>query len=110
MGMQSLACLISEMSLTAGKHSQCLISSLKRCVHVIGLQVLSQQHSRSDASEDAESIASQLQPVRSGELQAKAPELELNDLEGGSMMALPKEPSTASVAAGYVLLLGLCTH
>ncbi len=63
--------------------------------------MLSQQHSESEASEDAESIASQLQPLRSGELQAQASVPDLNELEGGSMMALPKEPSRASVASGY---------
>lgn len=63
--------------------------------------MLSQQHSDSEASEDAESVASQLQPLRSGELQAQVFVPELNELEGGSMMALPKEPSRQSVASGY---------
>lgn len=67
----------------------------------VGPSVLSQQHSESEASEDAESIASQLQPLRSGELQAQASVPDLNELEGGSMMALPKEPSRQSVASGY---------
>ncbi len=63
--------------------------------------MLSQQNSKSEASEDAESVASQLQPLRSGELQAQASVPDLNELEGGSMMALPKEPSRPSVASGY---------
>ena len=63
--------------------------------------MLSQQHSESEASEDAESIASQLQPLRSGELQAQVSVPDLNEVEGGSMMALPKEPSRPSVASGY---------
>ncbi|KAL0053187.1 hypothetical protein WJX82_002174 [Trebouxia sp. C0006] len=65
-----------------------------------GPSMLSQQHSESGASEDAESIASQVQPLRSGELQAQASVPDLNELEGGSMMALPKEPSRQSVASG----------
>ena len=68
---------------------------------LVGPGVLSQQHSRSEASEDAESVASQLQPLRSGELQAQVSVPDLNELEGGSMMALPKEPSRQSVASGY---------
>lgn len=63
--------------------------------------MLSQQHSKSEASEDAESVASQLQLLRSGELQAQASVPDLNELEGGSMMALPKEPSRHFVASGY---------
>ena len=63
--------------------------------------MLSQEHSESEASEEAESIASQLQPLRSGELQAQVSAPDLNEVEGGSMMALPKEPSRPSVASGY---------
>ena len=62
--------------------------------------MLSEQHSLTQASEDAESISSQLQPVRSGELQVKASVPDLDEQQGGSMMALPKEPSTASAASG----------
>ncbi|KAA6423584.1 MAG: oral-facial-digital syndrome 1 [Trebouxia sp. A1-2] len=65
-----------------------------------GPGMLSQQHSKSEASEDAESVASQLQLLRSGELQAQASVPDLNELEGGSMMALPKEPSRHFVASG----------
>ncbi len=67
---------------------------------LVGPSMLSQQHSESGASEDAESIASHVQPLRSGELQAQASVPDLNELEGGSMMALPKEPSRQSVASG----------
>ncbi|KAL0029933.1 hypothetical protein WJX77_008191 [Trebouxia sp. C0004] len=66
----------------------------------VGPGMLSQQHSESEASEEAESIASQLQPLRSGELQAQVCVPDLNELGGGSMMALPKEPSRRSVASG----------
>ncbi len=68
---------------------------------LVGPSVLSQQHSESEASEDAESIASQVQPLRSGELQAQVSVPDLDEVEGGSMMALPKEPSRPSVASGY---------
>ncbi len=63
--------------------------------------MVSHQHSQSEASEDAESVASQLQPVRSGELEAKASVPDLDAMEGGTMMPLPKEASRASVASGY---------
>ena len=60
----------------------------------------SQQHSPSAQSEDAESVASQLQPVRSAELRAQAAEPRLTNLKGGGLMPLPKEPSQASATPG----------
>ena len=62
---------------------------------------LSQHSSRSSASEAAESVASQLQPVKSAELLAHVSVPDLDALQGGSMMLLPKEPSKNSVVSGY---------
>ena len=62
----------------------------------------SHQHSPSVQSEDAESVASQLQPVRSAELNSQATVPSLTNLKGGGLLPLPKEPSKASVASGCV--------
>ena len=73
------------------------------------MPLLSRHSSRSGASEAAESVASQLQPVKSAELHAHGFMPDLDGLQGGSMMALPKEPSKASVASGYASRMLHCT-
>ena len=65
-----------------------------------GMSSLSQHNSQSVASEDAESVASQLQPVKSAELLANESVVDLDTLQGGSMMALPREHSNSSLASG----------
>ena len=66
-----------------------------------GMPVSSQHHTRSVVSEDAESVASQLQPVKSAELLAHESVVDLDTLQGGSMMALPQERSKTSSTTGY---------
>ena len=62
---------------------------------------LSQHSSQSVASEDVESVASQLQPVKSAELLGHGSVVDLNTLEGGGMMPLPRDHSKSSLASGY---------
>lgn len=66
-----------------------------------GLPTLSQHNSQSVASEEVESVASQLQPVKSAELLEHKPVVDLDTLQGGSMMPLPRERSRSSKASGY---------
>ena len=66
-----------------------------------GMPVLSQHDSQSMVSEEAESVASQLQPVKSAELHVHESVVDLDTLQGGSMMALPKEHSNSPSATGY---------
>lgn len=65
-----------------------------------GMAALGQHNSQSVASEDVESVASQLQPVKSAELPAHGALVNLDTLQGGSMMPLPRENSKSSLASG----------
>lgn len=66
------------------------------------MQILSQRDSQSvvSESEEAESVASQLQPVQSAELLAHESVVDLDTLQGGSMMALPQVHSKSPSATG----------
>ena len=69
-----------------------------------GMPVSSQHNSQSVVSEDAESVASQLQPVKSAELHVHESIADLDTLQGGSMMALPKEHSNSLLSTWCALL------
>ena len=72
--------------------------------------MLSQHDSQSVVSEDAESVASQLQPVKSAELLAHESVIDLDTLQGGSMMALPQEHSKSPSTTGYAPCTNIAFH
>lgn len=81
----------------------CMFRLLQLQIHqgcYAGMQILSQHDSQSVVSEEAESVASQLQPVKSAELLAHESVVDLDTLQGGSMMALPQEHSKSPSATG----------
>lgn len=80
----------------------------KRCY--AGMPVWSQHDSQSVVSEDAESVASQLQPVKSAELLAHESVIDLDTLQGGSMMALPQEHSKSPSTTGYAPCTNIAFH